>query len=149
MDHPRYFSAGAYYLQRFGKPMQKAVIDADFSCPNLDGTLSYGGCTFCSGGSGHFTPSGTIPEQIAAERTRIARTHPDAGIIAYFQAHTNTYGTPEHLRRCYTLALAQSGVEALAVRDSSGLSAGACAGRAVGHCRTDCPHRGAGTPDHP
>ena len=115
MDHPRYFSAGAYYLQRFGKPMQKAVIDAGFSCPNLDGTLSYGGCTFCSGGSGHFTPSGTIPEQIAAERTRIAHTHPDAGIIAYFQAHTNTYGTPEHLRRCYTLALAQDGVEALAI----------------------------------
>ncbi|MFR6588543.1 MAG: TIGR01212 family radical SAM protein [Ruminococcus sp.] len=115
MDHPRYFSAGAYS----SPALREAHAEGGHRRWLL---LSQSGrhrllrrLHLCSGGSGHFTPSGTIPEQIAAERTRIAHTHPDAGIIAYFQAHTNTYGTPEHLRRCYTLALAQDGVEALAI----------------------------------
>lgn len=115
MQPMRYHTLSDHYHSYFGRPVQKAVIDAGFTCPNLDGTVSVGGCIFCDGGSGHFTHPGTIAQQLEQERLRIHKTHPDAGLIAYFQAHTNTYGTPAYLRQCYAEALTQPDVVGLAI----------------------------------
>ncbi len=111
----RYHTIGLYYQEVFGHPMQKAVIDAGFTCPNLDGTISVGGCIFCHGGSGAFAHIGTISEQLNAEWIRIQKKQPSAKMIAYFQAHTNTYGTPAHLYRCYTEALQFPSVQGLSI----------------------------------
>ena len=55
MQPMRYHTLNDHYCNSFRQPIQKAVIDAGFTCPNLDGTVSVGGCIFCNGGSGHFT----------------------------------------------------------------------------------------------
>lgn len=115
MQPMRYHTLNDHYCNSFRRPIQKAVIDAGFTCPNLDGTVSVGGCIFCNGGSGHFTHPGSIAQQLEQERLRIHKTRSDAGLIAYFQAHTNTYGTPTYLRQCYAEALAQPDVIGLAI----------------------------------
>ena len=94
-DGSRYHTL-KYHNRRFwGRPVYKAVVDAGFTCPNIDGSYGVGGCVYCSGGSGYFTaPELSVREQILRETERIHAVHPEAGIIAYFQAHTNTYGSP-------------------------------------------------------
>lgn len=105
-DNKRYHTL-AYHNRQQNCKTQKAVLDAGLSCPNLDGTCGVGGCIFCDGGSGGFTPDSrlSLTEQIAAETARIRRKNPEAEIIAYFQAHTNTYAPVETLRRLYREAL--------------------------------------------
>ena len=111
----RYYTASAYYLSKFGRPVQKAVLDIGCTCPNIDGTISSGGCLFCDGGSGHFTHPGTVTWQLEQERQRIRASVPDTGLIAYFQAHTNTYGDPAYLRLCYLEALEQPDVVGISI----------------------------------
>ena len=113
--HERYYGASAYYHSVFGRPIQKAVLDIGCTCPNIDGTISAGGCLFCDGGSGHFTHPGTVAQQLEAEQQRIQKTYPDAGMIAYFQAHTNTYGDPFFLRKCYLEALQHPNVVGISI----------------------------------
>ncbi len=106
LDNKRYHTL-AYHNRQMNCKTQKAVLDAGMSCPNLDGTCGVGGCIFCDGGSGGFTPDRTlsIAEQLSVETARIRRKHPQAAVIAYFQAHTNTYAPVPVLRRLYQQAL--------------------------------------------
>ncbi|MFR0870302.1 MAG: hypothetical protein ACLSG5_02425 [Oscillospiraceae bacterium] len=54
-DGSRYHTL-KYHNRRFwGRPVYKAVVDAGFTCPNIDGSCGVGGCVYCSGGSGYFT----------------------------------------------------------------------------------------------
>ncbi len=78
----------------FGGPVRKVTLDAGFTCPNRDGTLGVGGCTFCD-------PGGSGPDDLLrgeAWQDRLVRladgaaTGGYAGVLAYFQAYTNTYG---------------------------------------------------------
>lgn len=101
----RYYALHNYYKRTFGKRVMKAVIDAGFTCPNKDGTLGTKGCLFCDGGSGYFTGKGSVSQQLMSERERIHKKFTDAGIIAYFQANTNTYAPLEKLRSIYEEAL--------------------------------------------
>lgn len=101
----RYYSLSNYYNKTFGSRVMKAVIDGGFSCPNKDGTLSHTGCLFCDGGSGYFTNSGSVTQQLIAEENRIHIKYPDAKIIAYFQANTNTYAPVDTLKKLYEEAL--------------------------------------------
>lgn len=110
----RYYSLSNYYKKTFNKRIMKAVIDGGFSCPNKDGTLSKIGCLFCDGGSGYFTGKGSVTEQLIAEKKRIHAKYECAGIIAYFQANTNTYAPVDVLRNLYE--------EALSVPDVLGIS---------------------------
>ena len=103
---------------RFGGNVRKASLDAGFTCPNRDGTLRTGGCVWCD-------PSGSGPDDLAAgepwpERLRrlasAALDRGDKGVIAYFQAYTNTHGAdPGNLERAWRSALAVPGVLGLAV----------------------------------
>lgn len=111
----RYYARFDYDKTLFPCRVMKAVVDGGFSCPNLDGTKGTGGCIFCDGGSGYFTHTGSIAEQIQAERERIHKKFPQAKLIAYFQAHTNTYAPLAYLQQCYETALQQPDVVGLSI----------------------------------
>lgn len=108
--HPRRFNSYISYFQKtLGTRMQKLSIDAGFNCPNRDGTLGTGGCTFCLNDA--FNPSYCTPEKsvtqqieegIEFHRTRYRRA---GGYIAYFQAFSNTYAPLELLKTTYGEAL--------------------------------------------
>ncbi|MCR5810202.1 MAG: TIGR01212 family radical SAM protein [Lachnospiraceae bacterium] len=106
---------------RFGTKVYRLSLQSGCTCPNRDGTLGTGGCTFCSeGGSGDFAaPLLPIDEQLAAARKRVdAKISPsiapeDRRYIAYFQSYTNTYGDPERLHRIYSEALQHPQIVAL------------------------------------
>ena len=104
--------------KRFGTKVYKLALDGGFTCPNRDGTLDTRGCIFCSGsGSGEFAADSAadIPQQIEQAKRRIAAKNRAGKYIAYFQSHTNTYASPEVLRRLFDDALAWPGVVGLAV----------------------------------
>lgn len=114
-----YNDFGSWIRKRFPFRVQKISIDAGFSCPNRDGKLSSGGCTFCDNRT--FNPSycsskKTITEQLEDGKRFFARKYPEMKYLAYFQAYTNTYGSVESLRKKYE--------EALAVEDVVGIVIG-------------------------
>lgn len=111
----RFYSLSRYYQKTFGKPVYKAAIRAGFSCPNIDGTISTDGCIFCDNGSGYYTSVGTIAQQLQRETLRIHHSHPNAGIIAYFQANTNTYADVSVLHSYYTEAIAQPNIVGISI----------------------------------
>lgn len=126
MDKPAYAHNKRYYTlyeamtRRFGRRVMKASVDAGFTCPNLDGTCGSRGCAFCrDGSSGSHDLYGaarlSVAEQLALERRRIRKKWPDAGLIAYFQAHTNTYAPLDTLKSLYEEALEQEGVCGLSI----------------------------------
>lgn len=115
-DNKRYHTLSFHNKKLYERKMFKAVIDAGFTCPNIDGARGVGGCIFCDGGSGYFTNEKNVPvcEQIAFERKRIHEKYPDAGIIAYFQAHSNTYCCLSRLKEIISEAI-ESGVDGISV----------------------------------
>ena len=118
-DERRFNSYAAYFKRTFGSRMQKVTINAGFSCPNRDGKLSTGGCTFCRNDA--FTPSycqseKSITQQIDEgikfhrRRYRTAQRY-----LAYFQSFSNTYAPLEQLRECYDEALAHPDIAGIVV----------------------------------
>ena len=106
-DNKRYHTLYYHNKHTYGRRVVKAVIDAGFTCPNIDGSRGTGGCVFCDGGSGYFTAPHTlsVTEQIEEEKKRILAKYPDALINAYFQAHTNTYADTATLGKLYREAI--------------------------------------------
>lgn len=107
MSEP-YNDFGTWIRKKFPFRVQKLTIDAGFSCPNRDGRISTGGCTFCDNRT--FNPSYCdrnkgIAEQIRDGKAFFARKYPDMKFLAYFQAFTNTYAPLEKLKAMYEEAL--------------------------------------------
>ena len=105
----RFNSYNAYFTKQFGSRVQKISIDAGFSCPNRDGKISTGGCTFCSNDA--FNPSYCRPEKsirqqieegIEFHKRRYRRANQ---YLAYFQPFSNTYKPLEELKKIYSQAL--------------------------------------------
>lgn len=97
---------------------QRIMIDGGFTCPNRDGSVGKGGCTFCRPDS--FTPdycrtAGSITAQIEAGKRFFAGKYPDMRYIAYFQAYSGTYAPLDVLRSRYREALSQPDVVGLTV----------------------------------
>ena len=99
--------------------MQKVSVDAGFTCPNVDGTVAVGGCTFCDNRS--FSPSrrlprgkilGQIDQSIVRMRLRYNKCN---DYLAYFQPATNTYAPVERLRAVYEEALSHPQVVGLVI----------------------------------
>ena len=114
----RYFSLNEYCKKTFGSKVYRLSLNGGMTCPNRDGSLSVGGCTFCSeGGSGDFAAcyDVSISAQIEEAKTRIQKKTDCNQFIAYFQAYTNTYAPLPHLRRIYTEALNEPDVVALSI----------------------------------
>lgn len=102
-----YKTANDYYKQKFGCKVYKLSIDGGFTCPNHDGSISTGGCIFCSeSGSGEFAESGNnITKQLENAKKRVENKIKDGKYIAYFQAFTNTYAPIEKLKKLYYEAI--------------------------------------------
>lgn len=116
MEH--YNSFSKWIRERFPFRVQKISVDAGFSCPNRDGSISSGGCSFCDNRT--FNPSycnGTlsIGRQISDGKAFFARKYPDMKYLAYFQAYSNTYASLDTIRRRYEEALACDDVVGLVV----------------------------------
>ncbi len=108
VNNKRYHTLHYHFLKIFGEKVYKAVIDAGFTCPNIDGSCGLGGCAYCAEGSGEFTHGKglSITEQLEAEQGRISKKHKNPKLIPYFQAHTNTYAPVGVLKSKYEEALA-------------------------------------------
>lgn len=117
LDNKRYHTLYFHLRQRFPHRVGKAAVDGGFTCPNLDGCRGRGGCTYCrSGGAGFApTPAPSPREQAERELRRLRRKWPNAGAVAYFQAHTNTYAPAARLRALYEEALSVPGICGLSV----------------------------------
>jgi radical SAM protein (TIGR01212 family) len=114
-----YYSCNFFLRRRFGRRVQKVSIDAGFTCPNVDGTVTTGGCTFCDNRS--FSPSrrvpragilGQIDQSIARMRMRYRKCK---DFLAYFQPATNTYAPVERLRAVYEEALSHPRIVGLVI----------------------------------
>ncbi|MBO4574091.1 MAG: TIGR01212 family radical SAM protein [Bacteroidales bacterium] len=113
-DNRRFNSYSSYFQREFGGRVQKISIDAGFSCPNRDGKISTGGCSFCRNDA--FNPSYCKPEKSIRQqieegiefhqrRYRRAKSY-----LAYFQAYSNTYKPVDELERLYREALSVPGI---------------------------------------
>ena len=114
----RFYSYNRFLKEYFGEKIYKICLDGGFTCPNRDGTLSTGGCIFCSeGGSGEYSASATlsIPEQIRLGNSQTSGKYQGRKYIAYFQAFTNTYAPVEHLLYLYEQAIAPEEIVGLAI----------------------------------
>ena len=118
MNHKRFYSLNEYCKDTFGDKVYRLSLNGGMTCPNRDGSLSVGGCTFCSeGGSGDFAASYdvSISAQLAEAKKRIQEKTDCQKFIAYFQAYTNTYAPLSHLRRIYIESLSEPNVVALSI----------------------------------
>jgi radical SAM protein (TIGR01212 family) len=115
----RYFAYNYYLRRRFGGRVQKVSLDARFTCPNVDGTVTTGGCVFCDNRS--FSPSRRLPRDsirgqleqgIRFVRRRYANVE---HFLAYFQPATNTYAPVDRLRRLYLEALDHADIVGLVI----------------------------------
>ena len=106
-----------YLKSEYGEKIYKLSLCSGCTCPNRDGTVGTGGCTFCSeGGSGEFAAApGPLNDQIEDARGRIAAKTDARRFIAYFQSFTNTYGDPDHLRRIYREAILRDDIAVLSL----------------------------------
>ncbi|MBK5239706.1 TIGR01212 family radical SAM protein [Clostridium sp.] len=114
----RYHSLNYFLREKFYGKVFKISLDGGFSCPNRDGTISSGGCLFCSErGSGDFAGNRefTIKKQFEDIKDMMSKKWKSEKYIAYFQAYTSTYGPIELLRAKYDEAVLQEGVVALAI----------------------------------
>jgi len=118
----RYYKEYADFLAMHfpGRKMQKLTVDAGFSCPNRDGTLSTGGCAYCNNNS--FSPGShegrtrlSVARQIEESKIFFRRKYPAMRYLAYFQSYTNTHGELSRLLGLYDEALAEEGVDGLII----------------------------------
>ena len=115
----RYNSFVGYYRRRYGERLQKLVLDAGFSCPNRDGTVGRGGCTYCDNAAfhpGYSTPGKPlltqIDEGIEFQKVRYPRAR---HYLAYFQAYSNTYGPLDRLKALYEEVLSHPEVVGIVI----------------------------------
>ncbi len=116
-DSNKRYQTYDYYLKKtFGGKVAKITLDGGFTCPNIDGKCSTGGCIYCSPrGSGDFAgnPDKSITEQIKCGIRKMSRKWNTDKIIPYFQAHTNTYAPLSVLKPMFEEAVAYPGAVGL------------------------------------
>ena len=109
----RYHTLDYYYKEKFSQKVFKVSLDAGLSCPNIDGTVGYGGCIYCSKtGSAEFAGNKMEPIDIQFENIKnmMHKKWPKAKYIGYFQAHTNTYAPIEKLKELHNTILKKENV---------------------------------------
>ena len=117
-DNKRYHTWNYYLRNNFGQKIFKVSINAGFTCPNIDGKVGYGGCTYCSKeGSGDFAgnPKDDLIKQFTNIKEMMHKKWPSAKYIGYFQAYTNTYAPLDVLKEKYETILAQEDVVGLSI----------------------------------
>lgn len=114
----RYNQFSAYLKNKFGAKVYKITIDAGFSCPNRDGTISTGGCIFCDDG-GSFSQAHSnklsVEEQVIVGAKTLHDRFKAQKFMSYFQAYSNTYKQVDELEKIYKSALNNPDVVGLSV----------------------------------
>lgn len=114
-----YNDYGTWLTAQLGTKTQKISLNAGFTCPNRDGTVGKGGCTYCNNQTfnpDYCAPSKTITQQLEEGKNFFSTKYPEMKYLAYFQAYTNTYDSLQNLKARYE--------EALSVPDVIGLVVG-------------------------
>ncbi len=114
----RYNQFSAYLKNKFGVKVYKITLDAGFSCPNRDGTISTGGCIFCDeGGSFSQAHSNTlsVEEQVKTGIETLSKRFKAEKFMSYFQAYSNTYKPVKELEKIYTSALSDDRIVGLSI----------------------------------
>lgn len=114
----RYHAWNFHLRQIFGEKIFKVALDGGFTCPNRDGNVAVGGCTFCSArGSGDFAGNrrDDLIKQFHDVKQRMHEKWASAKYIGYFQAFSNTYAPVDELREMYQCILDQEGVIGLSI----------------------------------
>ncbi len=119
MIDKRYNEYGSWLKNQLGFKVQKISLNAGFTCPNRDGSIGVGGCTYCNNQT--FNPDycktdKSITQQLEEGKGFFSKKYPEMKYLAYFQAYTNTYGSVEEIMSKYE--------EALSVKDVVGLVIG-------------------------
>ena len=118
-DGKRYNSFVGYFKRKYGERLQKIVLDAGFTCPNRDGKVGRGGCTYCDNAAFHpsYSTAGKslhqqLDEGIEFHKVRYRTTE---HYLAYFQSFSNTYAPLERLRSLYEEALMHPSVVGIVI----------------------------------
>lgn len=114
----RYYTLKNYLQERFGQRVQRVTLEGGFTCPNIDGTKSVGGCTFCTddgSSSGAQNAADTIAQQLQDGIKKQAQRFGCEKFIAYFQSFTNTYADVDYLRKLYNQAITDERVVVLSI----------------------------------
>lgn len=118
-DGKRYSSFVGYFKRKYGERLQKIVLDAGFTCPNRDGKVGRGGCTYCDNAAFHpsYSTSGKslhqqLDEGIEFHKVRYRTTE---HYLAYFQSFSNTYAPLERLKALYEEALSHPDVVGIVI----------------------------------
>jgi radical SAM protein (TIGR01212 family) len=118
--HERRFNAYSNYFRNiYGARVQKVSIDAGFTCPNRDGSVGYGGCTYCNNDA--FNPAYCLPSKSVSRQIKEGidfhkwRYKEAVSYLAYFQAYSNTYAPLAKLKKLYREALDYPGVTGLII----------------------------------
>jgi len=104
----RYNSYGPWLKAKYGKRVHKVTVDGGFTCPNRDGKITWGGCTYCNNDSFRgwgTTPKKTLEEQIQEGMAYLIRRFKAQRFLIYWQNFSNTYAPVEQLEEIYTRAL--------------------------------------------
>ncbi len=115
----RYNTFVGYFKRKYGERLQKIVLDAGFTCPNRDGKVGRGGCTYCDNAAFHPSYSTSnkslrqqLDEGIGFHKVRYRTTE---HYLAYFQSYSNTYAPLEKLKQLYTEALSHPQVVGIVI----------------------------------
>lgn len=117
-DNKRYHTFNYYLKNKYHTKVAKVSLNANFTCPNRDGTKGIGGCIFCSNsGSGDFAGNvkDSLEKQFDDVSTLLQKKWPNCKYIAYFQANSNTYGPVEKLRNCIEPFINKKDVVAISI----------------------------------
>ena len=119
MEEAKHYNDFSTWLRHeLGCKVQKLSVNAGLSCPNRDGRLGTGGCTFCNNETfnpAYCKPTLSITAQIEEGKRFFSRKYPAMKYLAYFQAYTNTYAPLPHLKALYEEALAVPDVVGLVI----------------------------------
>lgn len=122
LDNKRYHTLNYFYRNKFNSKVFKVSVNGGFTCPNIDGTVGYGGCIYCSkSGSGEFggEKEKSLTEQFNTVKNMLHNKWPNAKYIGYFQARTNTYAPVSELKKKYEEILSQDNVVGLNIATRS------------------------------
>jgi hypothetical protein len=115
---PRYYPFSRFLREKFGAKVYRVTVDGGFTCPNVDGSVTTGGCVYCDNRS--FSPNRRQPrvpigEQVQRGVAILQKRYRAERFLAYFQAATNTHAPVEKLRRLYDEALDHPHIVGLAI----------------------------------
>lgn len=113
-----YNDYGAWLTAQLGAKAQKISLNAGFTCPNRDGRIGTGGCTYCNNQTfnpDYCAPTKSVTQQLEEGKRFFSRKYPTMKYLAYFQAYTNTYDTLDNLKTRYEEALKVPNVVGLVI----------------------------------